>query len=596
MKTNCPLQYTLLYLSILILTSFASAYAQTRPWVTMYYAGWSQGMKDNGYLPTKDVDFTAMTVVAHMSLSLTAEGTLDSVSNSITQINSADLISAAHTVGTKVIITIGGWATESRFESSTGSQYFSTFVNHIVGFVKDRGYDGVDIDWEPLTPADTAHFVRLIMALRQALPSPRYLLTSTAAEGQPYSVFAHMQQYLDQINIMTYDLSWPSPGCLTWYNGAVYSNGVRYQSTHAPVPSCDVIVQKFLDAGVSASKLGIGSELAGFVWKGGVMIDGAGDTTSTGNGATGPDQEWAGYLNPSGGPFAPKVTPDVPLYSFDGGTSIMKQYYSPDRYHWDAGAEAAYLSIDNPGANNDYFISYDDTNSIAAKFAFIKKEHLGGLIIYELGMGYPGNGTFPLLASLKRYMNSDFPPVLTDSTPPSVSITNPPSGDTLSGIISLTAQATGNQTITGVTFEIDGKQLGSIILEPPFTTTLNTAFIDNGQHTISATAIDASGLSTTASVTAVFHNTRKENFTLGQNYPNPFNPSTQIYFSMSVSSFVSLKVYNILGQEVATLINGYMGAGFHSAVWNAGKFPSGTYLYRLATGSGAISRKMLLLK
>ncbi len=553
-------------------------------------------MNDNGYLPTKDVDFTAMTVVAHMSLSLTAEGTLDSLSNSITQTNSADLISAAHRVGTKVIITIGGWATESRFESSTGPQYFSTFVSNIVGFVKDRGYDGVDIDWEPLTPADTAHFVRLITTLREALPSPRYLLTSTAGDGQPYAVFAHVQQYLDQINIMTYDLSWPSPGCLTWYNGAVYSNGVKYQSTHAPVPSCDVIVQKFLSAGVSASKLGIGSELAGFVWKGGVIIDGAGDTTSTGNGATGPDQEWAGYLDQGGSPFAPKVTSDVPLYSFDGKTSIMNQYYAPDRYHWDAGAEAAYLSIDNPGADNDYFISYDDTNAIAAKFAYIKKEHLGGIIIYELGMGYPGNGTFPLLESLKRYMNGDFPPAPSDSIPPSISITSPASGDTLSGIVSLTAQASNNQMITGVTFAIDGKQIGSIILQPPFSTILNTSFIRNGQHTISATAIDVSGLSATASVGALFYNTGKQTFALEQNYPNPFNPSTQISFSMAASSYVSLKVYNILGQEVATLINGYLGAGLHSALWNAGRFPSGTYFYRVVTNSGATSRKMLLLK
>ena len=376
--------------------------AQPKPWVTVYYAGWEQGWANKGYLPTQDVDFTAMTVVAHMALSLTGYGTLDFVSNSITPTNSAALISAAHAVGTKVIITIGGWNTESRFMGSTSPAYFNTFVSNIVNFVKQREYDGVDVDWEPLKPADTTQYVRFVKALRAALPSPAYLLTSTAGYGQPYAVFAHVQNLLDQINIMTYDLSWPSPGCLTWFNSAVYQDGVTYNSTHKAVPACDVIVRHFLDAGVAPSKLGIGAELAGFVWKGGKIIDA--DGNPTGNGATGPDQEWEGYLNHFGSPYAPKVTVDVPLYNFDGKTGIMREYYQPDWYHWDKGAQVGYLSINNPGSDNDYFISFDDARSIAAKFAFIKKEHLGGIIIYELGMGYPGNGTFPLLQSIKADM------------------------------------------------------------------------------------------------------------------------------------------------------------------------------------------------
>ncbi len=572
-----------------------SAKAQT-PWVTVYYAGWSQGWADNGYLPTKDVDFTAMTVVAHMSLSLNASGGLDSVGNTITQKNSSDLIAAAHAVGTKVIITIGGWATESRYMSSTSPAYFNTFVNHIVDFVKDRGYDGVDIDWEPLTPADTTNYMKLIIALRNDLPSPRYLLTSTAGEGQPYAVFAYAQHYLDQINIMTYDLSWNGPGTLTWYNGAVYTNGVRYQSTHAPVPSCNNIVQKFIAAGVAPSKLGIGSELAGFIWKGGVMIVGAGDTTTTGNGATGPDQEWEGYLDHQGSPFKPTVTPDVPLYSFYGGPSIMNDYYKPDRYHWDAGAEAAYLSINNPGSENDYFISYDDTNSIAAKFALIRKEHLGGIILYELGMAYPGNGTFPLLASLKRDMEAAAPSVPPDSLAPSVSISSPTNGDTVSGTIVVYAKASGKSPITGVTFKIDNNQIGSIILSAPFFVKLNTLFLSNGPHTISATAIDASGNTATTAITAFFSNLVPEDISLQQNYPNPFNPSTEISFSNVKPGYVILKVYNVLGQRVVTLVDGYMPAGYHSVVWDAGRYPSGTYIYRLVIGSRAVTRKMLLLK
>ncbi len=376
--------------------------AQKKIWVTAYYGGWEQGSANNGYMPTQDVDFTAMTVVAHMSLSLRADGSLDAVSNSITEINSESLITAAHASGTRAIITIGGWNTESRFMGSTSPQYFGRFVANIVGFVKERGYDGVDIDWEPLKPPDTTRFAKLVRALRANLPSPQYLLTTTAGYRQPYAVFAHVQDLLDQINIMTYDLSWPSPGCLTWFNSAVYGDGVTYNSNHKPVPACNLIVKEFLQAGVKSSKLGIGAELAGFVWRGGEIVDARGN--ATGNGATGPGQEWEGYMNHFGSPYAPSVAVDVPLYSFDGKTGIMREFYQPDWYHWDAGAQVSYLSINNPGSANDYFISYDDARSIAAKFAFVEKEHLGGIIIYELGMGYPGNGSYPLLRSIKEDM------------------------------------------------------------------------------------------------------------------------------------------------------------------------------------------------
>ncbi len=510
--------YTLaMMVALMILSSAQSGRAQTKPWVTAYYAGWSQGWSNNGYLPTSEVDFTAMSVVAHMSLSLTAYGTLDSVSNSITPINSSSLISAAHAVGTKVIITIGGWATESRFMSSTSSTYFNTFVTNIVNFVKQRGYDGVDIDWEPLTPADTTNFKLLIEALRTDLPRPQYLLTSTAGEGEPYSMFASVQSQLDQINIMTYDLSWPSPGCLTWYNSALYQHGVTYLSTHGPVPACDNIVAKFLAAGVAPGKLGIGSELAGFVWKGGVMIDSAGNPT--GNGATGPDQEWEGYLQSGGSQYAPTVKTDVPLYSFNGGASIMKDYYSPSRYHWDAATDQPYLSIDSAGSASDYFISYEDTNAIAAKFQFIRNQHLGGIIIYELGMGYPGNGTYPILEAIKRDMNGNSAPVIsTDTTPPTISITSPANGSTVSGSVTITASASDNVAVNQVLFKEDGVQIGSPVFASPYSIPLNTTTLTNGSHVITATASDAAGNTSTASITLNVQNT----------IPSPPTPSAPV--------------------------------------------------------------------
>jgi hypothetical protein len=91
-------------------------------------------------------------------------------------------------------------------------------------------------------------------------------------------------------------------------------------------------------------------------------------------------------------------------------------------------------------------------------------------------------------------------------------------------------------------------------------------------------------------------NTVPEKFVLSQNYPNPFNPSTRIEYDIPRSGAVSLKIYNILGQEVATLVNSTLVAGHYSVQFNASRLPSGMYLYRLQSASGVMVRKMLLVK
>ena len=85
-------------------------------------------------------------------------------------------------------------------------------------------------------------------------------------------------------------------------------------------------------------------------------------------------------------------------------------------------------------------------------------------------------------------------------------------------------------------------------------------------------------------------------FRLDQNYPNPFNPSTTIKYEIPENGFVSLKVFNILGQEVASLVNEVKTAGQYQAYFNATKLSSGIYIYRLETSRNSEKRKMLLLK
>jgi hypothetical protein len=87
-------------------------------------------------------------------------------------------------------------------------------------------------------------------------------------------------------------------------------------------------------------------------------------------------------------------------------------------------------------------------------------------------------------------------------------------------------------------------------------------------------------------------------FALEQNYPNPFNPSTNIEFSLRSASNVRLEVFNVLGQRVATLVNGStLPAGAHSVTFDASDLTSGMYIYRLQAGSNfSQTRTMMLLK
>ena len=98
-------------------------------------------------------------------------------------------------------------------------------------------------------------------------------------------------------------------------------------------------------------------------------------------------------------------------------------------------------------------------------------------------------------------------------------------------------------------------------------------------------------------LTAIENNTNQvKNFSLGQNYPNPFNPNTNISFHLMKASDVLLEVFDVKGQKVVTLIDGYMQAGQHKLDFNAANFSSGAYFYKITSNGYSETKKMLLIK
>lgn len=85
-------------------------------------------------------------------------------------------------------------------------------------------------------------------------------------------------------------------------------------------------------------------------------------------------------------------------------------------------------------------------------------------------------------------------------------------------------------------------------------------------------------------------------FKLEQNYPNPFNPTTVINYEIPFNEYVTIKIYNVLGKEVATLVNMYKIKGNYNIIFDASKLSSGVYFYQLRSGNSMFIKKMLLLK
>jgi hypothetical protein len=87
-----------------------------------------------------------------------------------------------------------------------------------------------------------------------------------------------------------------------------------------------------------------------------------------------------------------------------------------------------------------------------------------------------------------------------------------------------------------------------------------------------------------------------EEFSLSQNYPNPFNPATSFEFRIAEFGLAKLVIYDIMGREVATLVNEELRPGSYKADWDASSYPSGIYFYTLTAGSFTDTKKMVLIK
>ncbi len=339
-------------------------------WVSGYYTGWNADM-----YPPEKVDFSALTHILVGRVTPNPDGTVNTqFDNSNGPAIARTLSTRAHAAGRKAIIMVGGAGEHDGWVGAASNANRALFVQNLLNAMDTFGYDGLDIDWEPVEQADKPALLALIQALRAA--RPQMLLTMPIGwvnsnfpeDADPW--FTNLVPYLDQMNVMTYEMTGPWGGWLSWYTSALTGEAGNHPT------SVSSSLSAWANAGIPKSKLGMGIPFYGMAWRN----------------ITGPYQpytDWSDYVGSDN--------------SFT--YSKILQLSATGVYHWDEAAKASYVTFDVPVEDGTVrWISYDSPQTIAAKGAFAHDNGYGGTIIWTINQGCtdPQTGANPLLDAVKN--------------------------------------------------------------------------------------------------------------------------------------------------------------------------------------------------
>lgn len=339
----------------------------TGRWVSGYYAGYQSKLQ-----APENIDYSGLTHVIMARLIPNSNGTL----NITFDINTTEgpalarkISTLAHQAGKKAILMVGGAGTVNGFVGATSNTYRATFVANLLKAVQDYGYDGLDIDWEPISSANEPYLLALVQDLRLASPN-LYITIPVSWAPANEKFFGTYSALFDQINIMSYGMADQYGGWNTWHSSALQNE------VPAGPSSVNKSANMYIAAGVPAAKLGAGIGAYGSCWNGN---------------ATGPNQPTTG-----------RVVAGDNAMSF---TNIMTLYYSTGNFRYDSSAQAPYLGSTTPiGPNACSFISYENATSIIAKGNYVKNKGMGGAIMWTIQEQYMPNAVDknPLLTATKQ--------------------------------------------------------------------------------------------------------------------------------------------------------------------------------------------------
>jgi len=354
-------------------------------WVMGYYVGYHSSMQ-----PPDKVDYSAMTHVIVGAAVPRPDGTFAKhfyIGDTAGPLWAKDVVQRAHAAGTKALLMIGGAGAVDGFLATSNPAVRAAFVSNLASFVEECGFDGIDIDWEPLGPNDRDTAFALLAALQApgALPRSSYVYTLPVGwnnknwDNMADPFFGEIAAYFDRVTPMTYSMFWLGEGWDSWHSSALYG-----ETPNAP-SSVDNTVRALRAAGVPDAKLGVGIGFYGSAFENGSW---------TSNGYV--------HLDPPAIPSyvtAPHQSTETAFNRYGDNTlsysNIMQSIHSGLAYRWDDTAKVPYLSWSTPTLFFDdmltTFVTYDDEQSIAEKASYVRKNNLGGVMIWTISEGYLGN-------------------------------------------------------------------------------------------------------------------------------------------------------------------------------------------------------------
>lgn len=345
-------------------------------WVSAYYVGYQRDL-----LPEAEIDWSSLTHIIVGRIRPDFDGGV--IANfDIDDVNGPEMARTisrlAHQNGRKALLMVGGSGEYDGFVAAASDANRARFVRNLIATMDKFGYDGLDIDWEPIESKDQPQVRALLRELRAARPNMiltmpiGWINANFPEEADPF--YADISQYLDQINIMSYGMSGPW-GWLSWHSSALEGHGGQYPS------SISASVDNYLRVGVPAAKLGVGTGFYGQCWRG-------------------VTQPRASLDN------ADEIANDNDM----SYTNIVTRYLNQAgaTRHFDQQAKVPYISSQaGVGPLGCNYISYEDAESIALKGKYVHDKGLGGTIIWTMNQGYlpdaPAGQRHPLMQAMKEH-------------------------------------------------------------------------------------------------------------------------------------------------------------------------------------------------
>ena len=357
-------------------TSGAGGKTSSGHWVSGYYVGYQEDR-----YPPEAIDWKGLSHIVIGRVTPNNDGSLNTTYD-IDATNGPKLASRlttlAHENGKSAILMLGGAGEHDKWVSAASSQNRDTFVQNLVSLQEQMGFDGFDLDWEPVEASDQAPLKALAQALKAAAPTAQLTIpvTWTTSDVEAAgSFYGDISGLFDQINIMSYGMADSWPGWQSWHSSALKGDGPTTPS------SVSLIVNAFRDAGVPAAKIGVGIGFYGSCWSPSV---------------TGPLQDVG----------SSQVVASDNDISY---ANIMESYYTDSAHKWDDDASVPYLSFSkSTGPAGCTFISYEDSQSIQAKMEWVTQQGLGGAIVWTINQGYvasaPADQRDPLMDTLATFL------------------------------------------------------------------------------------------------------------------------------------------------------------------------------------------------